>query len=125
MFTDIVGSTAMTQRLGDDASMTFLKVHDTIVRNALQAFGGREIKHTGDGIMISFVSAAAAVRCAIQIHRTLSEHIWQNNDFSVKVRIGAAAGEPVESNSDLFGSTVQLAQGFVRTLNPRKVLSPT
>src|SRR5579862_148551 len=44
LFTDIVGSTAMTQRLGDDASMAFLNIHDTIVRNALQAYGGREIK---------------------------------------------------------------------------------
>lgn len=122
LFTDIVGSTAMTQRLGDDASITLLKVHDTIVRNALQAFGGREIKHTGDGIMASFVSAAAAVRCATQIHQALSEHIWQNDNFSVKVRIGAAAGEPVESNRDLFGSTVQLASRICAHAQPRQSL---
>ena len=64
MFTDIVDSTALTQRLGDDAAMAFLRVHDTIVREALGALGGREVKHTGDGIMACFVSTVAAVRCA-------------------------------------------------------------
>ena len=122
MFTDIVGSTAMTQHLGDDASMTLLHVHDTIVRNALRATGGREIKHTGDGIMGSFLSAAAGVRCAIQVHQALSEHIWQNRDFPVSVRIGAAAGEPVESNYDLFGSTVQLASRICAHAQPKQSL---
>jgi class 3 adenylate cyclase len=122
LFTDIVGSTTMTQQLGDDTSMTLLAVHDTIVRNALRATGGREIKHTGDGIMASFLSAAAAVRCATQIHQALSEYVWQNDDFPVHVRIGAAAGEPVESNSDLFGSTVQLASRLCAHAQPKQSL---
>ena len=53
LFTDIVDSTAMTQSIGDEAAMALLSVHDTIVRDALAAFGGREVKHTGDGIMAS------------------------------------------------------------------------
>src|SRR4029450_6403871 len=64
LFTDIVDSTGITQRLGDDAAMTLLEIHDTVVRDALRALGGREVKHTGDGIMASFVSAGAAARCA-------------------------------------------------------------
>src|SRR5205807_10236636 len=84
-------------------------VHDTIVRDALSALGGREVKHTGDGIMASFVSAAGAVRCAIQIQRELDKHSQKNREHPLKVRVGAAAGEPVEQNNDLFGSTVQLA----------------
>ena len=54
LFTDIVGSTALTQSLGDDAAMALLRVHDDIVRDAVRALGGREVKHTGDGIMASF-----------------------------------------------------------------------
>jgi class 3 adenylate cyclase len=69
LFTDIVGSTDMTQRLGDDASFATLSVHDRIVRGQVFANGGREIKHTGDGIMAAFVSAACAVRCATAIVR--------------------------------------------------------
>src|SRR5439155_12938941 len=57
VFTDIVGSTAMTQRLGDKAAMAVLEVHDSIVRKALLATHGREIQHLGDGIMAAFVSA--------------------------------------------------------------------
>jgi hypothetical protein len=48
LFTDIVDSIALTQRLGDDAAMAFLQVHAAIVRDARAAWGGREVKHTGD-----------------------------------------------------------------------------
>ncbi|MGA8532710.1 MAG: nickel-binding protein [Candidatus Tumulicola sp.] len=122
LFTDIVGSTSLTQRLGDDAGMALLKVHDDIVRSALESCGGREIKHTGDGVMASFSSAAAAVRCATKIHQALSDHAWQGDDCCVKVRIGAAAGEPVESNRDLFGSTVQLASRLCSHAQPEQSL---
>jgi len=109
LFTDIVGSTELTQRLGDEAMMRFLEIHDQVVRAALAASAGREVKHTGDGIMASFFSAVAAARCASQIHRTLADHERDQNGVPIKVRIGAAAGEPVENHMDLFGSTVQLA----------------
>jgi class 3 adenylate cyclase len=109
LFTDIVGSTTLTQRLGDEMAMEFLHVHDTIVRNAVAGSHGREVKHTGDGIMASFVSAAAAVRCATQIQRELAQREQKRSEHQIKVRIGGAAGEPVEHHDDLFGCTVQLA----------------
>src|SRR5262245_47060029 len=109
LFTDVVNSTFLTQSLGDEAALAILGVHDTIVRDALSALGGREIKHTGDGIMASFVSVAGAVRCAIQVQRELAKHAQKNSKHALKVRVGAAVGEPVEQNNDLFGSTVQLA----------------
>ena len=93
LFTDIVGSTELTQRLGDDAAIAFLQVHDMIVRDALGASGGREVKHTGDGIMACFVSTVAAVRCAIRIQAALAAHEQANGEVPIKVRIGAAAGE--------------------------------
>ena len=107
LFTDIVGST--NEVLGDDAGMALLGVHDTIVRDALAAADGREVKHTGDGIMASFVSAAAAIRCATRIQRALAKHQEEHAGYPLKVRIGAAAGEPVEREHDFFGATVQLA----------------
>ena len=122
LFTDIVDSTALTQRLGDDAAMTFLGVHDTIVRDALQALGGREVKHTGDGIMACFLSTVAAVRCATRIQRALAQHATVHTDVCIKVRIGAAAGEPVENHSDLFGSTVQLAARLCSHAQPEQSL---
>jgi len=109
LFTDIVGSTAMTQRLGDDAAVNILEHHNTAVRGALQKNGGREVKHTGDGIMASFVSVAGSVRSAIEIQRSLEEHNQANPDEALHVRIGLCAGEPVEQDADLFGASVQLA----------------
>lgn len=122
LFTDIVESTMLTQRLGDEAAMVLLRVHDTIVRDALAASGGREIKHTGDGIMSSFVSAAAAVRCAARIQRALAQYQQEHTEHSIKVRIGAAAGEPVEHQHDLFGSTVQLAARLCSHAQPEQIL---
>ena len=122
LFTDVVNSTTLTQSLGDEAALAIVGVHDTIVRDALSALGGREVKHTGDGIMASFVSAASAVRCAIQIQRELDKHAQVNSQHPLKVRVGAAAGEPVEKNNDLFGSTVQLAARLCSHAQPEQIL---
>lgn len=120
LFTDIVGST--NEALGDDASMALLGVHDAIVRSALAAADGREVKHTGDGIMASFVSAAAAIRCATQIQRALAKHQQEHTEDPLKIRIGAAAGEPVEREHDLFGATVQLAARLCSLAQPKQIL---
>ena len=123
LFTDIVESTALTQSLGDEAAMVLLNVHDRVVRDALAALGGREVKHTGDGIMASFPSAAAAVRCASQIQRRLSkQEEVVTKGHPIKVRIGAAAGEPVEHHDDLFGCTVQLAARLCSHAKPEQIL---
>ena len=122
MFTDIVGSTELTQRLGDEAAMAVVQRHDRIVRDALRELAGREIKHTGDGIMASFFSAVAAARCASRIHRALAEHAQEMGAVPFKIRIGAAAGEPVEDHRDLFGSTVQLAARLCAHAQPEQSL---
>jgi class 3 adenylate cyclase len=122
LFTDIVDSTTLTQRLGDEAGMQFLHLDDTIVRTALAASGGREVKHTGDGIMASFISAAAAVRCEAQIQRELTRQEQERGKHPIKVRIGGAAGEPVEHGNDIFGSTVQLAARLCSHAEPDQIL---
>ena len=109
LFTDMVGSTQMTQEIGDAAAMDVLQVHDTIVRAALKEHGGREVKHTGDGIMASFVSVAGSVYGAIDIQRGLSNYNKTGTNATLQVKIGLSAGEPVEKNQDLFGTAVQLA----------------
>ncbi len=122
LFTDIVESTTLTQSVGDEAAMALLNVHDRVVRDALASLGGREVKHTGDGIMASFMSAAAAVKCASQIQYELCKREETDRERSIKVRIGAAAGEPVEHHHDLFGSTVQLAARLCSHALPQQIL---
>lgn len=109
VFTDLSGSVAQTSELGDAGHLELLQVHNEIVRRALQAHGGREVKHTGDGIMAAFTSVAAAVGFAIEAQSAFREHN-EGNAVPLDVKIGISAGEPVtDDNDDLFGASVQLA----------------
>jgi class 3 adenylate cyclase len=108
MFTDIVGSTEMTARLGDRLATELVRAHDSIVHRCLAACGGREVKHTGDGIMASLPDAVRAVECAIRVQREFQRHNTSNPE-PIHIRIGLDSGEPVEDSNDLFGTTVQLA----------------
>jgi adenylate cyclase len=98
-----------TSRLGDDGHLQLLRVHNAIVRRELETHGGREVKHTGDGIMAAFNSVASAVAFAIAVQQAFREHN-QENAVPLEVKIGISAGEPVtDDNDDLFGAAVQLA----------------
>jgi class 3 adenylate cyclase len=105
LFTDITSSTPLTQRLGDADFHELRRAHNEIVREALRACGGSEIKHTGDGIMASFTSAARALAAAIAVQRKVAER----NDPNLQVHVALNAGEPIAEDSDLFGTAVDLA----------------
>ena len=109
MFTDMVGSTDLTQARGDIAAQEIVRRHNAIVRTALTQFAGHEVKHTGDGIMASFASAANAVDATIQIQRQTAAHNEKQPNLPLHLRIGLNSGEPIQEEDDLFGSTVQLA----------------
>jgi class 3 adenylate cyclase len=123
LFTDIVGSTELTHWLGDARAMEVIRRHDATVERALRSFGGRKVKHTGDGVMASFASVAAAVECAMEIQRSLGEDPM--SDADVHIRIGLAAGEPVTENDDLFGAAVQLAARLCDAAEPDGILVST
>lgn len=108
MFTDLVGSTQISSRDGDAAALAMVEQHDLIVRDALSSHGGREVKHTGDGIFASFSHVSAAVDCALRIQHGFGEPT--NPDMNEgRLRIGISAGEPVSQDEDLFGAVVNLA----------------
>jgi class 3 adenylate cyclase len=109
VFTDVCGSVAQTQQLGDAGHMELLAEHNELVRRELVANDGREVKHTGDGIMASFTSVVSAVAFAVEVQRRLDERN-QQAAIPLEVSIGISAGEPVtDDNDDLFGAAVQLA----------------
>ena len=124
LFTDMEGSTTLTQRLGDAKAQDLLRTHNRIVRDALKAHSGSEIKHTGDGIMASFASASRALECSIAIQRALAQHNESNPDIPIRVRIGLNAGEPVAEEEDLFGTAVQLAARICAQAGPGEILAP-
>ncbi len=122
LFTDMEGSTNLTQRLGDAGAQELLRTHTTIVREALKAHAGAEIKHTGDGIMASFATASKALACATAIQTAFAERN-ETVEEPIKVRIGLNAGEPVAEDEDLFGTAVQLAARVCATAEPGTILA--
>ncbi len=107
MFTDIEGSTDVSTAHGDDVAVVLVRRHDAIVRTALSEHGGREVKHTGDGVLASFTSVSRAVEAASSIQLgsdTLVEEVP-----TLRIKIGLSAGEPVEDSDDLYGAAVNLA----------------
>ena len=120
LFTDICNSTETTQRLGDLAAMAIIRDHDQIVRSALESHDGREVKHTGDGIMASFSSVAASVEAALSIQGDLHRRN-EGAEVTLDLRIGIAAGEPITDNEDLFGAAVQLAARLCSAAAPGSI----
>jgi class 3 adenylate cyclase len=120
LFTDIVDSTTLTQRLGDARAMEMVRTHDEIVRLALGRHRGSEVKHTGDGLMAAFPSVVGAIGCAVEVQQRLTGE--DSAAASVSVRIGMAAGEPVTERNDLFGATVQLAARLCARAEPGSIL---
>ena len=121
LFTDVEGSTALTQRLGDAKAREVLRAHERIVREALKAHGGSEVKTMGDGFMASFSSATRALECAIAMQRALAEHS-ESAEEPIRVRIGLNAGEPIAEEEDLFGTAVILAARIAASAQGGEIL---
>jgi class 3 adenylate cyclase len=122
LFTDLEGSTAMTQKLGDEAAHRLVQEHHAIVRSALRDHRGNEVKTIGDGFMISFVSPRHAVECAIAIQRRLREQAEQPG-YVMRLRAGLSVGEPVEEKQDFYGAAVQLAARACAHAQPEQILA--
>jgi len=123
MFTDLKDSTLMTTTHGDARALHLLHIHNLLIRDALRDYEGSEVKHTGDGFMVSFASVIHAVDCAAAIQQAFAQHNEQKQEESLFVRIGLSAGEPIEEHGDLFGSAVQLAARLCAHAEPTQILA--
>ena len=122
LFTDMESSAALRQREGDAKAQELVHVHNKIVRDALGAQEGKEIKHTGDGIMATFASASQALRSAVAIQRGVAAHVEEHPDAALRVYIGMNAGEPIVEEGDLFGTSVDLAKRICDQCQPGEIL---
>ncbi|MDH5488853.1 MAG: adenylate/guanylate cyclase domain-containing protein [Rhodospirillaceae bacterium] len=113
MFTDIVGSTAMTHEKGNMGAQEIVRAHNKVVREALIKFRGKEIKHTGDGIMASFEDVTDSVNATAHMQRLIQMHNQNEPNVPLKVKIGTAMGSVVVEENDLYGVTVQMAARIV------------
>jgi class 3 adenylate cyclase len=109
MFSDMEGFSAMTERLGDDEAYRVTKVHNALIRAAVETHGGFEVENQGDGFMVAFASASRALRCAVDIQRGFAGPPFCDADPPIRVRIGLHTGEPIKEGHRFFGRTVILA----------------
>jgi class 3 adenylate cyclase len=123
LFTDLEGSTTLLESVGESAYMVLLTEHDLIIRRALVATRGREVKHTGDGIMASFDQVSNALQCSLAIQDGFATRASEGEGQDLRVRIGIAAGEPVDHNDDLFGATVTLASRICAAADAGHILT--
>jgi len=127
LFTDVEGSTALTDRLGDAKARDLLREHESVVREALKAHGGSEVKTMGDGFMASFSSATKTLECAIAMQQAFAERN-ESAAEPIRVRIGLNAGEPIAEDdpggrSDLFGTAVNMAARIAAQADAGEILA--
>jgi class 3 adenylate cyclase len=109
LFSDIEGSTALNERLGDVRWLELLRAHNKLIREQVEAHGGFEVKAQGDGFMIAFASARRAIDCARAIQEALAGDLGDNADGPIRVRIGLHTGEAIREESDFYGKNVVVA----------------
>jgi class 3 adenylate cyclase len=109
LFSDIEGSTALNEQLGDVRWLELLQEHNRIVRHQVQSYGGFEVKAQGDGFMIAFPSARRAIECAHAIQQAVAAQLGDNPDGPIRVRIGLHTGEAIRHESDFYGKNVVIA----------------
>lgn len=122
MFTDLEGSTGLLESVGEAEYLVLLSEHDLITRRCLVTWKGREVKHTGDGILASFDDVDDGLRCALAINVAFEQRLADGGEPPLRVRIGVDAGEPVDRNNDLFGTAVNMASRVCDEAPPGRVL---
>ena len=109
VFSDLVDSTALLARLGDDRMDSVRRAHVDDVTDAVALNGGRVVKTLGDGVMASFESALGALRAAAAIQAAVERLDEEQGGIGVAARVGVAAGEPIADGDDLHGMSVVIA----------------
>ncbi len=120
LFSDLVNSTELLQRVGDEAAQRVFETHHRLLRDAVAAHGGDEVKWTGDGLMVAFDSATAAVRCAIAMQQGARRPAAGER---LQIRVGLQVGEALRHDAtDYFGTTVVVASRLCAQAEAGKIL---
>ena len=106
LFTDLVGSTELSSRLGTEATDALRQTHFGLLRGAIQSAGGTEVKNLGDGLMVAFTSLSRALACDVAMQQAVERHNHRDEGAPLSVRIGISAGEATEEDGDYFGDPV-------------------
>ncbi len=123
LFSDIVGYTELTERLGDLRAHERLTAHNEVLRAQLAAHAGFEVKSQGDGFMVAFAGASRALRCAIAIQRAFADYCRKRPDEPIQVHIGLNTGEVLKDGDDFLGRTVILASRIAGEATSGEILT--
>jgi hypothetical protein len=122
LFSDLVGSTELLQRAGDEDAQRLFKAHYQLLRDAVSQHSGAEVKSLGDGLMVAFPSAADAVRCAIAMQQMSHRPV---NGEHLAIRVGLNAGDALRDEGDYFGTSVVTARRLCDRAGPGQILCST
>ena len=105
VFTDLVGSTELSSRLGPEATEELRQVHFGLLRGAMEAHGGREVKNLGDGLMVVFPSLGTALDGSVAMQQAIERHNASGKE-PLGIRVGLSTGDATEEDDDFFGEPV-------------------
>jgi class 3 adenylate cyclase len=109
VFTDIEGSTAMMERLGEEDWLEMMLAHNKLVRSLVAGHGGDLVKWQGDGFMLVFRSAGSAVAFASELQHAVTRSNAANVERALRVRVGVHTGNMFQLDGDFLGRAVVLA----------------
>ena len=109
LFSDIVDSSSLYEKLGDLRAHELIRLHNEILRQQISVHRGVEVKTLGDSFMIAFPSARRAALCAIATQRSFAAYSQSHPDQPLSIRMGLHVGEAINESADYFGKMVILA----------------
>jgi hypothetical protein len=116
VFTDIVASTEVVDRLGDEAARNAIRAVEDLIAESAEEFTGHIVKHVGDGSLLEFGSTSNALDFAHKVQSGLA-------GGDIELRVGMAAGEPIHEDGDVHGAVVVVASRIADAAGPGEVLA--
>ena len=105
LVTDLVGSTELRVRVGEERAEALRRAHDRLLADAVTANDGTVVKFLGDGVLATFAGAADALAAAVAIQQATSAHpVDDTSPF--ELRVGISAGDITVEDGDCFGTPV-------------------
>src|SRR5262245_42988570 len=120
LFTDLVNSTELLQRVGDERAQRIFQAHHRLLKDTVAAHGGQEVKWLGDGLMTVFASPADAVRGAVAMQQAARRRAVGER---LALRVGLHAGEALREETDYFGTPVVIARRLCEQAEAGQILA--
>jgi class 3 adenylate cyclase len=124
VFADLVGSTGIFERLGDETAGRFVTQLTTALSTIFEQHRGRVVKLLGDGLFVVFPAEDDAVEACVAIQERLQENpVYAGGGNPVQVQMGVESGEVVEIDGDCYGDAVNSAARLADLAGAEQILT--